>query len=542
MSKQYTLDEIKDIVSNGIVTTTNLTDIISSLKDYDYNSEIRKIFINLSNNKGLPETVRVNFRNFVDSYDELYKPKEEQVVVMKEPIKEEAKVTEEVVFEQPVITTINNEPVVEEPKKKEDAISLENDAVMGGLIAYAATKGLKVISNNPGINGTPEISLELTYESKPYIDNLLLSLYDNKEDMNVEMKRIPTSGKEVLSLSVDNPNLTSQELQEQGKKMFTSITEVIKDTDKEKDYEKQMPPELKSLKDKFVNDDPNIPNKDFKVGFNYTNGIKNFYLVADSKEEAIEISELMGYDVKKDRGGNVFEIDTGDKNMTNTKLDKVTEDINSIDEVKDTEVGISDVDINYNNKHYNNENEATVIDFIEESKDPDNMSVVQIDVPTSSPNQRVVNLASEDGTRKTVVFNNGKDFDDYTLPKVAESFAKDSGVNRENTNKVNEGNNKSSYDALSNDNTYLRMNNFDDSTVDKVDDYLQNYMVDEKENENDNSMGKAPQKTLGPGPYGEPRPTNNNKESAKVSASAIILFTAIVIVGILLVAVVYGVI
>lgn len=541
MSKQYTLDEIKDIVSNGIVTTTNLTDIISSLKDYDYNSEIRKIFINLSNNKGLPEAVRVNFRNFVDSYDELYKPKEEQVVETKEPVKEE-KVTEEVVFEQPVITTINNEPVVEEPKKKEDAISLENDAVMGGLIAYAATKGLKVISNNPGINGTPEISLELTYESKPYIDNLLLSLYDNKEDMNVEMKRIPTSGKEVLSLSVDNPNLTSQELQEQGKKMFTSITEVIKDTDKEKDYEKQMPPELKSLKDKFVNDDPNIPNKDFKVGFNYTNGTKNFYLVADSKEEAIEISELMGYDVKKDRGGNVFEIDTGDKNMTNTKLDKVTEDINSIDEVKDTEVGISDVDINYNNKHYNNENEATVIDFIEESKDPDNMSVVQIDVPTSSPNQRVVNLASEDGTRKTVVFNNGKDFDDYTLPKVAESFAKDSGVNRENTNKVNEGNNKSSYDALSNDNTYLRMNNFDDSTVDKVDDYLQNYMVDEKENENGNSMGKAPQKTLGPGPYGEPRPTNNNKESAKVSASAIILFTAIVIVGILLVAVVYGVI
>lgn len=542
MSKQYTLDEIKDIVSNGTVTTTNLTDIISSLKDYDYNSEIRKIFINLSNNKGLPETVRVNFRNFVDSYDELYKPKEEQVVETKEPIKEEEKVTEEVVFEQPVITTINNEPVVEEPKKKEDAISLENDAVMGGLIAYAATKGLKVISNNPGINGTPEISLELTYESKPYIDNLLLSLYDNKEDMNVEMKRIPASGKEVLSLSVDNPNLTSQELQEQGKKMFTSITEVIKDTDKEKDYEKQMPPELKSLKDKFVNDDPNIPNKDFKVGFNYTNGTKNFYLVADSKEEAIEISELMGYDVKKDRGGNVFEIDTGDKNMTNTKLDKVTEDINSMDEVKDTEVGISDVDINYNNKHYNNEDEATVIDFIEESKDPDNMSVVQIDVPTSSPNQRVVNLASEDGTRKTVVFNNGKDFDDYTLPKVAESFAKDSGVNRDNTNKVNEGNNKSSYDALSNDNTYLRMNNFDDSTVDKVDDYLQNYMVDEKENENDNSMGKAPQKTLGPGPYGEPRPTNNNKESAKVSASAIILFTAIVIVGILLVAVVYGVI
>ena len=193
MSKQYTLDEIKDIVSNGIVTTTNLTDIISSLKDYDYNSEIRKIFINLSNNKGLPEAVRVNFRNFVDSYDELYKPKEEQVVETKEPIKEE-KVIEEVVFEQPVITTINNEPVVEEPKKKEDAISLENDAVMGGLIAYAATKGLKVISNNPGINGTPEISLELTYESKPYIDNLLLSLYEKNFSNNQCIILLPSKG------------------------------------------------------------------------------------------------------------------------------------------------------------------------------------------------------------------------------------------------------------------------------------------------------------------------------------------------------------
>ncbi len=72
MAKQYTLDEIKNIVYSGNVSTSNLTLLMSSLKDYDFNDEIRDIFVQLSMNSNLPEAIRVNFKNFIDSYqDEL---------------------------------------------------------------------------------------------------------------------------------------------------------------------------------------------------------------------------------------------------------------------------------------------------------------------------------------------------------------------------------------------------------------------------------------------------------------------------------------
>lgn len=534
MSKQYTLDEIKKIVYSSMVSTSNLTDIISSLKDYDFNDEIRSIFTALSKSPNLPETIKINFKNFIDSYDEIEnenKKNDETNNGSNTTIVEENK---EVVFEEPKIETlteIKNETETKEIKKDEDSsISLENDAIMGGLLAYASFKGINVITSNPGINAKPEIAFELTYESKPYIDHLLLELYNNSDNINVEMSRISASSKEVLSLSVDD-NLSEEQLKEQGKKMFTDINEILKNTDKEKDYESLMPRELKNLKDKFVNDDPNIPNKDFKVGFKYVNGEKKFFLVADSKEEALEISELMGYELKQDRGGNVFELDTSDKLMTDTKLDKVTEDINTIDEVKDVEEGISDVDIDYNNKHYNDSDTKAVIDFIEESKDPDNMSVVQIDVPTSTPNQRVVNLASEDGTRKTIIFNDGKEFDNYTLPKVATAFGNGTTIDKENAKTIEYDNGKSSYDVLSSDNTYLRMNNFDNNTISTVNNELSKYM-NTKEETTLKEKSNAYEKKLGTYP--------TNTESAKISVKALIAFSVIVIIGIIIVYFTYG--
>ncbi len=533
MTEQYTLDEIKKIVYSNMVSTSNLTNILSSLKDYDFNDEIRSIFTALSKSQNLPETIRINFKNIIDSYDEISKEvktdgensSSSDTTVLEDTPKE-------IVFEEPTIETITElkDESKEEATKDDSSISLENDAIMGGLLAYASFKGINVISSNPGINDKPQISFELTYESKPYIDHLLLELYGKEENVNVEMSRIAASGKEVLSLSVDD-NLSEEELKEQGKKLFTNVNEILRDTDEKKDYESLMPSELKNLKDKFVNDDPNIPDKDFKVGFKYTNGEKKFFLVADSKEEALEISKLMGYDIKEDRGGNVFELDTADKKMTGTKLDKVTEDIDSIDEVKDAEEGISDVDIDYNSKHYADADTEAVIDFIEESKDPDNMSVVQIDVPTSTPSQRVVNLASADGTRRTIVFNNGKDFDNYTLPKVATAFGEGTTINRENTKKIEYDNGKSSYDTLSSDNTYLRMNNFDSKTVDEVDNELSKYM-DKKEETSSKEKNNSYVKTLGTYPV--------NTESAKISASTLIVFAAIVIIGIVIVCLTYG--
>lgn len=535
MAKQYTLDEVKNIVSSGNVTTSNLTDLISSLKDYDFNHEIRDIFVQLSMNPNLPETIRGNFKNFIDSYQEELEVVKEGIDTTDNSSQEgnpnEIKVEEaphEFEFETPEISTLPTEETKEKQQEtlQDASISLENDAILGGLMGYATFKGIKVVASNPGLTSSPSISFELDEKSKPYIDNLLLELYEEKEDTKVEMTRISSTGQEVLTIGMDNQELTPEQLQEKGRKMFTDIQTILEATDEKKDYESLMPDELKRLKDKFVNDDPNIPDKDFKVGYTYEAGTPSYFLVANSFEEALDLSQQMGYDVKENRGGNVFELDTEGKSMEGTKLEKVTEDINSLDEVKNTEDGISDVDIDYNNRHYESEDYKKIEDFIIDGKDPSTMSVVQIDVPDATPNQRVVNLASDDGTRQTIIFNDGKEFDNYTLPKIAEAYGNGSSINRENATKIEYENGRAGYDALSSDNTYLRMNNFDSSTIDNVDNKLSSYIKKE-----DNAITKentnAYVKTLGTYPTND----SSNEQAAKTSFATLLVFILVMLLG-----------
>ena len=528
MAKQYTLEEVKEIVYSGKVDTYNLSDLIISLKDYDFNNDIRNIFISLSQNENLPETIRVNFKNVVESYSGIDAP-----VITNEEKKEE------VAFKEPEITKLptENQQDIQHYKPaprvgyqgNDEEISLENDAILGGLVAYASFRGMKVLSSNPGLNGKPEISFELNYESKPYIDNLLLSLHENKDDINVDLTRVSSSGQEMLTIDIDNPELSQQELQEKSKKLFNDVNNIIKETDEKKNYEAMMPDHLKALKDKFHGDDPNIPNEDFKVGYSRSNGENTYYLVANSKEQAIELAELMGYEVKKDRGGNVFEVDTKGQSMEGSKLDTVSENVNEIDELKETENGISDVDINYNNKHYGDEQYDQIEEFIANSKDPDTMSVIQIDVPDATPNQRIVNLASEDGARRTIVFNDGKDFDNYTLPKIAEAYGNGTTIDKDNATKTEYGNGKSGYDVLSSDNNYLRMNNFDSSVVENVDNSLSSHMTkEENSNELSNSNVKSNAYSKKLGTY----PTNTtNSEAANTSFAALAVFVLVMTLG-----------
>lgn len=544
MAKQYTLDEVKNIVYSGNVNTSNLTDIMSSLKDYNFNGEIKDIFVQLSNSSNLPDAIRVNFKNFIDSYTEELEAEPIKITESTdnetghtgtEEIKVEEK-TEEIEFKPVDVVSLPQEEEKEDVKiQEESSISLANDAILGGLMGYATFKGIKVVASNPGLTRSPSISFELDEKSKPYIDNLLLELYGAKEDTKVEMSRIASTGQEVLTIDIDKKDLTQEELQEKGKQMFAEVQSVLENTDAKKDYESLMPDELKALKDKFVNDDPNIPSEDFKVGYTCENGEHAYFLVANSKEEALDLAEQMGYQVREDRGGNVFELDTEGKNMEGTKLEKITEDINSLDEVKDTENGISDVDIDYNNRHYDSEDYKKIEDFIMDGKDPSTMSVVQIDVPDATPNQRVVNLASDDGTRETIVFNNGKEFDNYTLPKIAETYGNGSSIDRENAKKIEYDNGKAGYDALSSDNTYLRMNNFDASTIDGVDNTLSPYMKEDT-TVMSNTKTNAYVKSLG----SYPTKDSSNEEAAKTSFAILLVFILVMVIGFIVVYLVVG--
>ena len=525
MKEVYTLEEVKDMVSNGYVNSSNLTDIISSLLSYEFNDDIKEIFENLANNDKLPNAVRTNLKNVVDSYNEIERQTNKEASLTKNDL------DSEFVFTEPKISTIQFGTEVN-LEKDGDEISLENDAILGNLVANASNKGINVVSSNPGLTDTPEITLELTHDSKPYIDNLLLELYKNKKDIDIDMTRINSTNQEVLTIKANDKKLSEEELMQKGKEIFNDVNEIINQTDKEKDYESLMPSELQGLKDKFVNDDPNIPNKDFTVGYSNSDGITSFYLIADSKQEAIEIAELIGYEIKKDRGGNVFELDTENKKMDGTKLDKASLEVDSIDEVKDTERGLPDIEVEYNAKHYDSEDSLRVLDFINDNKDSDDMAVVQIDIPGDTPNQRIVNLASSDGTRETIIFNNGTEFDTYTLPKVADSFGKGASIDRNNVTKVEYENGKASYEALSSDNNYLRINNYDSATIDKVNDSLNGYIKEDtpvKQEQKNNEYVK----TLGTYP-------TNNPESAKISFLTLVVFILVMAIGFGIIYFVYG--
>jgi len=472
-NNKYTLEEVKEIVASGKVDMHNLSDLINSLKDYDFNNDIKNIFITLSNNENLPESIRNGFKSVVDSYSVTNDP------VIQSVAQEEAKV------DRPPIQQYRPTPRVGYQGERDDEISLENDAVLGGLVSQASKKGLKVLSSNPGVKGKPEISFELNYESKPYIDNLLLSLDENKEDIDVDLTRVASSGKEVLTLEVDNPNLSETELREKGKNMFNSINNIISETDKNKDYESKMPSHLKALKDKFHNDDPHIPNEDFTIGYSRQNGENTYYVIANSKEQAIEVAELMGYGIKKDRGGNVFEIDPEGKPIENSKLDDISENVNQIDEIKDTEEGLTDVDVNYNNKHFV-ENDYSVLESITKN----GQGEIKISTPDATANQRVVEVTNNLGESTTVVFDDGKAFDNYAARYEQNYY---SGGEQIHT---------------------------DTGTTTEY-----NYGGEEQTNSNEYTYSKPYVKTLGT------YPSRNNSQAANTSFMALVVFILVLAIG-----------
>ena len=515
MTRKYTIEDIKIMLKQGMISMSNLRDVVNSLKDLEYNNEIRNILVALSNNPNLPEQIRENFKEVIKGHSDVVENKPQEVQLTEvDPVSQEIKPT---VVRRPQVGVASN---------GDNGISLENDALLGTVVAFAASRGLKVLSSNPGLVNNGEISFELNYESKAYIDNLLLSMYGQIDDVNVGMKRIASSGKEVLTLSVDNPELSESEVRQRSNEMFTRVNEILRQTDKNKDYEEKMNPQLKALKDKFHNDDPNIPDADFEIGYSRSNGANTYYLITDSKEQAIEVAELMGYEVKKDRGGNVFELEDNG-NMENSKLGVASINVNEIDEVKDVDDGLADIPVDYNDRHYGDNEYAQIEEFISNNQDPSTMAVIQIDVPDAAPNQRVVTLASEDGTRQTIVFDNGSEFDAHTLPRIANAYGEGTTIDSSNATMTEYGNGRAGYDVVSSSNTHLRMNNFDSATVSSVDDSLSTYKKTSTTEENTYTQNNVYSKKLGT----YPTSATANNQAANTNFFALVVFILILAIG-----------
>ena len=61
MTSKYTLEDIKTMLKLGMISVNNIKDVLISLNNLEYNSEIRNVLVALTNDPALPEEIRENF-------------------------------------------------------------------------------------------------------------------------------------------------------------------------------------------------------------------------------------------------------------------------------------------------------------------------------------------------------------------------------------------------------------------------------------------------------------------------------------------------
>ena len=529
---KYTLDEILNLIRNRQVNTANIREIVNNLANYNLSEpRVQKIYLELSRTQELPEEIRDWFRDTLRKYQDsinIQIPEEEIITDHNKVIVENQEKINEA-------EEIHNATLIEKSEQK-----IKNDKInymISAITAYAATKGFRVTHDK----STNQISLELTDISKPYIDNMLQKLYKSDTKINVDLERINQTKEELLTIELNEKDLLPNQLEDSIVNMLEEVDDILKDTDREMDYEEKMEPELKGLKDKFVNDDPNVPNENFKVGYSNDGTGKIFYIVAKSEKQAIDMAELMGYDIKKDRGGNVFELETKEKQMEGTKLDNASKNVNEIDEMKDLgisevdnskPIGISDVELNYNTKHYDNQEKIDrVINFIEENNTKEGMALIRIE-DTQTNNERIITCRNEDGVQEQFVITNGDNFDQHSLPQIIDKFGEGSTFDSSNKRVTDNLDDRVNYEAISNNDIYLYINNYHIEDIKKVDNQLENMEITNKLENSQNSIGtNGYVKTLGTMPI--PSNTNNDTgEAAKISPLALVSIILAILLGI----------
>lgn len=542
----YDLEQIKTMIKEEKVDSSNFKNIIKSLANHSFDDEGVLFILNgLSHNQNIPENYRNLLKDVLNS--ELVMNKEEKVdnnftfneiqenddVVIVEQNQENKEKSMEDVLED----TDNLSYTIDNSSMPVFAISdYNNEAKMNEIHKLAASKGIKIVDSKVGEHEPVSIALELTPESKPYLDNLLLNLYsDDKNHSNIELKKDNETGKEMLVMSVDGKSLSGDEIKKYGDNLLYQVNNIINNTDKDKDYEALMSPKLRSIKDKFHGDEKNIM-KDNDVEFVYSNdeGVNSYHIVADSKEEAKEVADLLDVSIKEDHGGGIFEIDDSKiADIEGTKIAKESKGVNYSNRVKEIndEQGISDLDINYNNKHYlgfnNDDSTNKIFDFIEESKD-DYRIISQIEIKNVG-SQRIIEMRNANGYNDTVVIHDGKNFDDDVLPKIADSFSKDSEVSG---CKTYEENGSVGYFAESDNNTRLIVSDSNEETISKLDETITKNKEQDEMNKSNTNV-KTYERKLGA--Y-----TSNNSQSANTSFASLLAFCLVMILGLSIIYIIFG--
>ena len=509
-----TIQEVMDLMRNGLISIADLYNYVSTLSPNSIPAHDFQVFMNEAGKYVEKAKVRKaaqagEVRTSVDG----------TVVATKEQIQAEKKAVEEaeqrqveeenaeveeseeipVTTEDTVVETYEELPEQEMvtknikeqiPTEASEIFYSENiddsrsvSEVMRSTEKYAITSGM-----DPEISNTPSrgasISFKLDAASKTYLDHLI-SEFSNFEGINLEFKRQGTTSDEFFTISVPFDNLSMEEFDQKVKNTFDAITANIQSTRKDIDYEHNMSPSMKKVKDRFSNDDPDIIG-DFIIGYIKDDGRDTYYVVADNSKEAEEYARSIGFSIRRDNGGGIYEMDT--PHSIGTKFEETAVDLS-----KETDVGkygVSDLNI-YGSLSIDGQI-STVTNFIETSG-PEEMSQVEILIPSDNPNQRVVNLNSSSSPNQTLVFTDAEEFDKAVIPTIINTFAT-TNEDCANNMQITGGNNPEtatlSIDTESN--TNLTISGY--STV-EVEQIVED--IKEKTKAREVSLEKSYQKTLG---------------------------------------------
>lgn len=308
----YTLAQIKDFLQNGVNIAKPMFDkIIKSIAQGDMTSEKMGLLAQLAN-ANIP----------IEAKTALV-PAIEAAKVLSEKFEQKDKVESNVVAGQ----------MEEEAKDK-----LTSEQMMQKTIGTAEKNGMTVVESSVKKEDTPHITFDINPQSKPYIDNLLLRMCDEK-GIDLGLSKINASNKELFTIEIGDKDLTPEQKQEKINTILSKVNEVIETTDKNKDYEQLMPGKVKRMKQGFINDQPDINKEDYKVGYSNKGGVDSYYIIAGSKERAKEVAESLGYELDMTvTDGNKFRINASEKEIEGSKLEAAAEYTNVTNNMASTSV------------------------------------------------------------------------------------------------------------------------------------------------------------------------------------------------------------
>lgn len=260
--------------------------------------------------------------------------KEKQILEaeeIKEEVVEEEKKKEEVVtplveepnkLEEVEPITNNSKPISEEDAKRNKYEEEYKAYLSSKFILYGLT--IKELSFD---KSEPHITFDNTKEAKNVIDNLMLNLYQNAKDipnLGFDLTKLWTTGEEFFTVSLASGQpLNNNSIMD----MFQNVEKIVDNTEKDKNYEELLPSNLQNMKALYSGHTPDVPNENFRIGYVNVNGEDNFYVVSNSKEKSIRLTEEMGFIPRTIGESNVVSIDTGKKNPE--KIDAVSEDLST---------------------------------------------------------------------------------------------------------------------------------------------------------------------------------------------------------------------